>query len=168
MDFVAVSKTDIPYYMNGIILLFLQEEKQGTRILPYNSYLGCVVLAPDDRFFLAQIGSSFHTKQSPRPIARNDIHLRDVESACIFKNHSMVTLEKRKVGLFKKKQCLREYQIEYRSPHILKHHEVKTLVDLTSNIGDKSQVRAVMDNGDPVVVVVNIDGNAEIVRFTAV
>lgn len=99
---------------------------------------------------------------------RHDIRLKDVQTGCVFQDHSFVALERKTVlsirGL-KDSFCLKEYEIEYQAHHFLQRQGPE-LCKLTSRAESASQLRVLECGADLVAVVCYQDGEIEFVRFS--
>ncbi|KAF2097251.1 kinase-like protein [Rhizodiscina lignyota] len=79
----------------------------GARIFPYNTQLGAIIEAPSDRFFPSRLRLKEERQAASKTITR-------VLTACMFNDHSLITLELDSVGRHPK---LKEYNITYGTSH---------------------------------------------------
>lgn len=112
---------------------------------------------PDKRLFPAQIRATLRENKDPFP-RNNEITLSDIQAACVFNDHSLVTVEKGMVHRY-----LKEYKINYQGTHFLTKPAVK-ICRLKSSTDDSSQL-LVVKNGEKVVIITcNKDATVEFVK----
>ncbi|KAF8848231.1 kinase-like protein [Acephala macrosclerotiorum] len=127
------------------------------RVIPYTSYQGCIVWKPDKRLFPAQIRATLRENKDPFP-RNNEIALSDIQAACVFNNHSLVTAEK---GILHR--YLKEYKINYQGTHFLTKPAVK-ICGLKSSTDYLSQLLAVKDGEKIVIMICNKNATVEFVK----
>jgi hypothetical protein len=144
------------------------KEERGdlnTKVIPYNTYQGCMIAAPEKTFFPAQMrGSMIGNIQ---PLNRQETRILNFQTGCVFQDHSLVALEQRTSISLRgvKQRYLKEYQIEYLPVHFL-HDQGKELCRLISKAESSSHLRIFKPGDDPVAVICNLDGTIELIVFT--
>ena|SRR5438034_1061600 len=130
--------------------------------MPYNSFHGCIIAAPDKHFFPAQIRSSRRGTIN-NLLPRHSITLPDYVTSCIFRNHSLITIER---NWWHRRRRLKEYQINYSSSHHTLERSGTEICALETEINESSRLRVVQtDENDIVAVVCNANGVIEIVKL---
>jgi len=95
-------------------------------------------------------------------LPRHSIMLPGYVTACIFRNHSLITIEK---NWLHRRHRLKEYQINYSNNHTVERIGPE-ICALETEIGPRSRVRVVQtDENNVVVVVCNVDGVVEIIKI---
>ena len=130
--------------------------------MPYNAYEGCIIEANQKNFFPAQIRSSLRGGTDALP--RISIMLPNVLTACIYQDHSMITIEKE---MLHRRARVREYEISYGSNHTLERFG-KEVCALETGRNQGSIIRAVNSEDSIVLIVANLDGVVEIVKMVPV
>ncbi|OXV11395.1 hypothetical protein Egran_00846, partial [Elaphomyces granulatus] len=127
-----------------------------TKVIPYNTGMGCVVAGPNQRVFLVGTPKKIDVR-------RRDVELKNLETGCVFEDYSFVAL--RRKGLWpRQKWFLREYQIEHQDTTDLLHKGPE-LCDLVSKPGTSSQLRIIrVPESKVIAVICNLDG-IELVNF---
>ncbi|KUJ15960.1 kinase-like protein [Mollisia scopiformis] len=128
-----------------------------TTVIPYNSYQGCIIEKPDKTLFPAQIRSTLRENKNPFP--RNEVKLSNLQAACIFNDHSLITVEKGKMH-----RRLREYKISYSSTHVLETPGVEICGNLKSSTDSASRMLAVKDGENIVIIICNKNATVEFVK----
>ena len=126
--------------------------------------MGCVVAAPEQQVFPVQTQKKIDDKT--RLLRRRDFEIKNIETGCVFQDHSFIAL--RKKGFWpRQKWFLREYQIEHQDTTDLLHKGPE-LYDLISKPEASSQLRIlrVSENLESKVVAIicNLD-SIELVSF---
>ncbi|OXV09899.1 hypothetical protein Egran_02334 [Elaphomyces granulatus] len=140
-----------------------EREASKTKVIPYNTGMGCVVVAPEQRVFPVRTPKKIND-ETPLPRCQ-DIELKNLETGCVFQDYSFIAL--RRKGFWTQKWFLREYQIEHRdtTDFLQKGPE---LCDLISKPEASSQLRTLRVSEDPeskvVAIICNLDG-IELVPF---
>jgi hypothetical protein len=153
-----------PRFQSKLDYLIISKERVGnpnlTKVIPYNTYQGCIIARPDKRFSPAQIHSSLRGKKETLT-RNNEIKLSDFHSACIFNDHSMITIEK---GMFHRHSYLKEYKIDYKSTHLLIFPGTE-ICRMISSTDPLSQVLAVKNDESIVIIVCNMDATIEFINI---
>ncbi|OCK99223.1 uncharacterized protein K441DRAFT_652569 [Cenococcum geophilum 1.58] len=141
-----------------------------TRVVPYNAYQGCIIAAQEKRFFAARLGSATTSlressastaKAASQPLQHN-AKIVDAKAACVFCDHSLITVERRWHG-----SVLKEYRVEYSG----KNAELGTGVEICKlDTGREESARLVVGEwGDNVMAVVcNLNAVVEFVKIVPV
>jgi hypothetical protein len=128
-------------------------------VIPYNSFQGCIIKASQKRFFPAQIRGSQRGGSDALP--RREIMLSDVLIACIFQDHSLITIEK---GLPYQPSRLKEYAINYESTYALDKIGIGICV-LKTGRKKTSRMRIVRSGENLILVICNLNGMVEIIKL---
>lgn len=141
-----------------------KEKAPSTKLWPYNTDVGTIVETHGKRFFAAQIrGSSLEDKK--QVIRSNDVAcmLKNVLVARVYQNHSFLTVE----DYFAGPAQLKEHQISHSSTHVLQKQGEK-VHKLHSKVSKNSQIQFIDDGDNVLVVIYNLDGSAEWIKFEPV
>jgi hypothetical protein len=144
-------------------------EKIPTRLFPYNSYQGCVIAANNRLYYPAVIkASTLHDKVYLPRHTSEAIENATVKAACMFNNHSLVTVQRTNFSFdnIERHYRLVEYPLRFGAVHQL--GDPVLLCKLSVSPADGDEVRAVPHGEDILVFVVHVDGRYEVVRFTAI
>ena len=91
--------------------------------------------------------------------------LSDYVTACIFRNHSFITIEK---NWLHRRHRLKEYQINYGNSHTIERSSLE-ICPLETEINQRSRLKVVQtDENEVIVVVCNANGIVETVRINPV
>jgi hypothetical protein len=135
-----------------------------TKIIPYNTYEGCLVHPPSKQIFPAQTGGSLAEPENLHH-RTNHVLLSDVQTGVMYQNHSLITIEKQ---TFHRRLLLREYQIEYKPTHLLQE-DGKDISKLGSKCDARSAIQiipaAAHDDGSVSIIIYNLDRTAEWVKL---
>lgn len=126
------------------------------KVIPYNTYHGCIVERPDKRLFPAQIRSTLRENRDPFP-RNNEITLSHLQSACMFNDNSLVTVEK------SFHRYLREYKINYSGTHILAQPGTE-ICRLKSSTDHASRILAVKQDDNVIIIACNRNATVEFVK----
>jgi hypothetical protein len=140
-------------------------------VVPYNAYQGCIIAAQEKRFFVARLGgattslrevsASTAVETSSQPLQHN-AKIVDAKAACIFGDHSLITVERKWHGA-----VLKEYKIE----HSGKNGVLGTGVEICKlDTGREESAKLVVGEwGDNVMAVVcNLNAVVEFVKMVPV
>jgi hypothetical protein len=123
-----------------------------TRVIPYNTYPGCIVATPDIGFFPAQVRSPRSGNSEPQPRR----HKVNPKAVCVFRDHSIITVEGRR---------LKEYKIEYERNHSTTSTGTE-ICRLATGPDNQSQLLAIKRSDNTIVVIVcNLNMTVEIVKI---
>jgi len=140
-----------------------------TRVVPYNVYQGCIIAAQEKRFFAARLGSttslresSASTVEAAPQLLQHNAKIVDAKAACVFCDHSLITVERRWHGT-----VLKEYKVEYNG----KNAELGTGVEICKlETGREESARLVVGEwrDNVMAVVCNLNAVVEFVRIVPV
>ncbi|KAK3377588.1 hypothetical protein B0H63DRAFT_477458 [Podospora didyma] len=143
-------------------------DKTPTTVVPYNDYLGCIISANGRMYYPAVIRASSLTDTSTLPRHHSEAVLQaDVKAACMYNNHSLITVQKINLGARRMEWHYRlvEYPLRFGEVHLLGDPiEIAKLDRIPDNA---SEVRAVQYDGDIFIFVVHADGHFEWITFQA-
>ncbi|KAN0076451.1 hypothetical protein V8E54_006593 [Elaphomyces granulatus] len=141
-----------------------EREASDTKVIPYNTGMGCVVAASEQRVFPVRTPKKIDD-ETPL-LRRQDIELKNLETGCVFQDCSFIALRRKRFWP-RQKWFLREYQIEHRDTTDFLHKGPE-LCDLISKPGTSSQLRIIRVSQNPesklVAVICNLD-SIELVDF---
>ncbi|TLD24525.1 kinase-like protein [Venturia nashicola] len=136
-----------------------------TKIIPYNSYEGCLVYPPSKHIFPAQTGGSL-PQLGTLHNRTNQVLLPDMQKGLMYQNHSLITIEKQMWH----RPLLKEYQIEYKPTHILQG-KGEPISKLESKCDANSAVQIIPasahDDDSVSIVIYNLDRTLEWVKLEA-
>jgi hypothetical protein len=128
-------------------------------VIPYNTSKGCIIATPDKRFFPAQIGSSLGGTSEPLPHDHKVMN-SNVKAACIFRDYSMVTVEKVNFQA----PCLKEYKIDDLSNHLVRNAGVD-ICKLGKGQDESPRLLVVKHDENIVVIVCHLNETVEFVKI---
>lgn len=131
-------------------------------VIPYNMELGCIIQAPNQRFFPAQIGSSLRGGHDSFP--RRDKRLSNVIAASVFQDFFLITLERRKVVGLTSNWIIKEYMIHYRSTREL-DDTGREVCQLQRGLHEPARLAVTKHGEDLFIVVCDVQGIVQTVRF---
>lgn len=97
--------------------------------------------------------------QKETGLCLNEIELRHYEAGCMFNDHSLITVEKRRFH-----RHLREYRIDYKATHLLVPPKDPPVCSVESSVTNVSQMRVVKQDNNIVVIICNKDGTVEFLK----
>jgi hypothetical protein len=128
-------------------------------VFPYNTYQGCIIKTPNKRFFPVQISSSLRRTSEPLPGNHEAINT-NVKAVCIFRDHFMITVEKKAFH----HPCLREYKIEHQSNQLLMNHGVE-ICKLRTGQDESPRFLVVKHHESIIAIVCNLNAKVEFVEI---
>jgi hypothetical protein len=132
------------------------------KIVPYNSYQGCIIHAPGSTFFPAQIRSTQRGNYIPLP--RFEKIIADTVAACVFGDHSLIVVEK---GYWHTR--IREYRIAGGGNHVIEDTAKKPLTEWRFSADRITQVRVVPvpDTNDLVIILCMLENKVIFIPIVA-
>jgi hypothetical protein len=79
-------------FLSMLMTVQKQQGRSDTSLIPYNSYLGCIMHSPGDVFFPAQIRSTQRENRTTLPKMTSTIP--KAVAACMYGDHSLLVVEK--------------------------------------------------------------------------
>lgn len=141
----------------------IYKNHKDTKVIPYNTWRGCIIAGPDDRFFSSQVGGSM--SGAGHLASQHEIQIKDSVDFRIFYDRSLLTLRPHR---WKKRDEIIEYPINWHQtpPHHQLHQKSMKVCELHSKANEASRFRAIASNDALDILVYHTNGTAELVRFT--
>ncbi|ORY17090.1 hypothetical protein BCR34DRAFT_60772 [Clohesyomyces aquaticus] len=157
-----VHRLRLPAYSEGSYRALSRPGREAT-LIPYNSHPGCIIQDHDAKFFVAQIlrteGGS--TERIPRIIKAD---LNKPVAACMFNDHSILTLER---SLLRRPGRIREHRIISVNKSIIQPSVAGTRMKRAAEEGTQMRVVSVPETDDLVIVICMPRGNIELIPVRA-
>ncbi|KAF1846866.1 kinase-like protein [Cucurbitaria berberidis CBS 394.84] len=139
-----------------------QQGKSNTTLIPYNSYLGCIIRAPGDVFFPAQIRSTHRGSSTTLP--KMTTIIPKTVAACVYGDHSLLVVEK---GILHTR--IREHRIVGGANHIIEAAAKRPMVEWNFSAGKITQMRVVHvpDTDDLMIILCTLENKVVLIPIIA-
>ncbi|KAK0707341.1 hypothetical protein B0H67DRAFT_612080 [Lasiosphaeris hirsuta] len=133
-------------------------DRVDTRLIPYNSYNGCIIVANDQYYYPAIVVSGSASGHAQKTKNCKAIKSSRLKASCMYNNHSLVAVQS--LGSFRHSYRLTEY------PVISNHFaEPIDLGEVKTKVESSSEIKVVQAGIDVYVFIFHLNGKYELVRF---
>lgn len=133
-------------------------DHNATTLIPYNSFMGCIIAGPEQQYFPAQLRGTLSSMLSDS----HKVEIKHSLDSKLFQNCSLVTLKKAPGH----RPVLKEYPLMWESKHRLSEDPL-TICELHGRVNERSKLHIVSKDMDIYVLIYNFDLTVEVVHLKA-